>query len=423
LFKPLAQGKGLTLSLDTADSLPKECHGDSLRIRQILINLISNALKFTPEGGRIKITAESNKSGVRSDKHILTFRVTDTGIGIAKEQLSQLFTAFHQADATIARRFGGTGLGLAICKALVEKMGGEISVSSQPGKGTTFTFTLLLGKPEKSVRSEQKNGKPNSRVSGKRVLYIEDNRVNRLIMVEILASFGLIVTPVNDGTSAIEEIGKKPFDLVITDIFLPDMKGYELAEKIRPLMQNPCPIVALTASGTKEIREKCLRSGISRFLVKPVLPNRLIEELNGLFANTEGSVEEDAPSETVPEEKRAFPQTLSGIDCTIAEEMVSGDTEVYQSALKLFYDALPETENTVARCLSDKQFREAAAILHRTKGSSNAIGAVDFARSCEALESIVRYEAPEHYTEVFEQWKTQLRRILYSEDIKRFLNV
>jgi signal transduction histidine kinase/CheY-like chemotaxis protein/HPt (histidine-containing phosphotransfer) domain-containing protein len=277
------QEKGLELLFKTDPSIPTALVGDPLRLGQILINLSNNAVKFT-DTGEIVVSAELVKKDKAQVK--LKFSVQDTGIGMTAEQAAKLFQPFMQADTSTTRKYGGTGLGLSISKRLAEMMGGEIWVESQPGQGSTFSFTANfdLGK-EKA----KKRFKPASELRGMKVLVVDDNATSRSILQEMLKSFSFEVSLAPSGEEGITELeaaGKdKPFELVIMDWKMPGMDGIEASKRIKHhkgLSKIP-PIILVTAYGREEIMQQAEQVGLEGFLLKPVNPSMLFDTIMQTF--------------------------------------------------------------------------------------------------------------------------------------------
>ncbi len=278
-----AQQKGLTLSHEVEYDVPYATIGDAGRLRQVLLNLIGNGVKFT-ERGEVALTVSCVPGAARNDTCMLQFRVRDTGIGISSEALGRLFRPFSQADGSTTRKFGGTGLGLVICKQLVEMMGGEIGVDTRPGEGSTFWFTVALGVPataEARHSSRHLAGPPVAPLNA-RVLLVEDNRINQEICIAMLQALGCEAETVSDGRGGVEAALGQHFDVVLMDCQMADMDGYAASAAIRAreatLNADPAragqaplrmPIVALTANAMTGDRESCLAAGMDDYLAKP----------------------------------------------------------------------------------------------------------------------------------------------------------
>ena len=248
--------------------------GDKLRLKQILINLLGNAVKFTPEYGVISFTlgmVEENERGVK-----IHFAVRDNGIGMTSEQIGRLFQAFSQADSTIFNRFGGSGLGLSISQNLAMMMGGTIAVKSKSGKGTAFEFSLVFPLAGEYSQDREMPSDVVPDLSGKRILLVEDVEINRIILAELLAETRVAIEEAVDGAAAVSAFSGKPlnyYDLVFMDVQMPVLDGYEATRKIRSLDRpdaKTVPIIAMTANAYKEDIEKALVSGMNGHLSKPV---------------------------------------------------------------------------------------------------------------------------------------------------------
>ena len=277
-----AEQKGVLLRFRTSPESPDFLVGDELRLRQVLINLISNGVKFT-ESGEVVVSAEP----VQMDEicAFIRFTVADTGIGIPLEQQPRLFQAFTQGDNSITRRYGGTGLGLAICRQLVELMGGEISLESSPGEGSRFTFTLQFQRVsvESTVEFQpvnQDDVTPHE-LAGARVLLVEDNELNRQVTRRYLEELGLVVSIACDGLEAVKLlVAGGQFDVALMDQRMPGMDGCEATRVIREeLKQKSLPIIAVTANASEHDRHNCLAAGMNDFLAKPISPRQLLATL------------------------------------------------------------------------------------------------------------------------------------------------
>ncbi len=256
--------------------------GDALRIQQILLNLINNALKFTPKG---KVTIEVSDGEDESGNHQVQFRIKDTGIGIAQEKLSLIFDKFTQSDSSITRQYGGTGLGLTISRSLTERMGGTIAVNSKIGKGTTFLVTLPLakGNTEEMILFTAPARASVETVSDQRVLLVEDYPANILVATTLLQQFGYCYDTVPNGIEALSRIREQPYGAILMDIQMHGMDGYETTRQIREWERsNSQPesyIIAMTAHALQGDREKCLDAGMNDYISKPFSPVVLQEKL------------------------------------------------------------------------------------------------------------------------------------------------
>ena len=277
LLAPKAHQKdlGLDVKFDPRGvGLPTAVVGDVTRLRQVLLNLIANAIKFTREG-RVTISVEAEK-GPSRDEVTLHFSVTDTGIGIPKEKLNKLFEAFSQVDSSTTREFGGTGLGLAISKRLAEAMGGGITVESEPGRGSTFHVRIVTridaGAP--AVGRAPQSSAPIAKGESLRLLLADDNAINRQVGVALLAQLGYEVDVVENGAEVLRALESRTYDIVFLDVQMPVMDGYEAARRIRTAWaanEHSRPrVIAMTAGARPRDREMCLEAGMDDFLAKPL---------------------------------------------------------------------------------------------------------------------------------------------------------
>ncbi len=274
-----AQSKGLTVNWKVDPAVPARLTGDPTRLRQILNNLVSNAIKFTERG---QVDVEIKLVSATDGEVFLHIAVRDTGIGIPPEKMEEIFEPFTQADGSTTRRFGGTGLGLSIASRLARMMGGRIWVESEVGKGSTFHVALrfAVAQPHAGQPAATEVEAGSHPRTALRILLAEDNPINQKVIVKILEVEGHQVTVASDGNEAVELAGREAFDLILMDVQMPTMSGLEAARLIRErehVTGGHIPIVALTASAMKGDRERCLEAGMDDYLSKPVRPDALLE--------------------------------------------------------------------------------------------------------------------------------------------------
>lgn len=288
MFAGKASAKGIQLTITSASDVPQVLIGDRSRLQQILNNLVGNAVKFTDEGW---VNVNLEQQGRVADSIDLQIVVEDTGIGIAADQQKQLFQPFQQGDGSITRRFGGTGLGLVIAQRLAQMMGGEISVSSVEGKGSTFSFTLRLrlplgalahGSMEQDGQSAETPGffsghRSSPSLEGLRALVVDDSEINLALLRALLTNQGVDVVAVESGSDALEEFRAAEFDIVLMDLEMPGMSGIETSRKIREAdgEKSDIPIIAVTAHALPEKREQVRNAGMNELLAKPYFPEQL----------------------------------------------------------------------------------------------------------------------------------------------------
>ena len=280
-FRVTAKNKSIEIETNIGDGIPNTLIGDPARLTQILNNLFSNALKFTEEGEvRLSVNiVEDFENSIR-----LQFAISDTGIGIEKERVDTIFESFTQASQNTKRLFGGTGLGLTISKQLAELQGGTISVDSEEGEGSTFYVELSFekGSSEEEAKSIPEDFDSERSLSGLKVLLAEDNLVNQKVMLRFLERWNVEMKVVDNGEEAVEAIKEYNYDVVLMDLQMPKMDGYEASENIRKLddpYKRKTPIIALTAAALKEVREKVYASGMNDFVTKPFNPADLEQKL------------------------------------------------------------------------------------------------------------------------------------------------
>ena len=296
LWESRLHGKGLTFSFEVAPDVAPVLKTDPTRIRQILFNLIGNAAKFTEVGG---VTLAISQRHLTDEELELRFAVTDTGIGIAAEAQSRLFTKFSQADGSTTRKYGGTGLGLAICKELTELLGGEIGVENTARQGTTFWFTVPCAPGDADATDseiwmhEAVATDDSVTVQPLRILVAEDNHVNQAVLKAMLIKTGHKIDMVANGAEAVNAVMRVPYDLVLMDVHMPEMDGVTATHKIRELPGEvgQIPIIALTANAMKGDREKYIEAGMTDYVSKPINPNALFAAI----AKCNGQVPTDIP--------------------------------------------------------------------------------------------------------------------------------
>ncbi len=365
LQRVTAASKGLVLDLQWDERLSHWYRGDLGRLQQVLTNLIGNAIKFTSDGEVIVRCQLLEPEGKRQR---ICFSVEDSGIGMSEEQLQRLFQRFSQADSSTTREDGGTGLGLVISRELVECMGGNLTVESQPGQGSTFTFILPLELGEARVQE----GLPRQQKHFQaRVLVVDDDYTNQVVARGLLKRLGLEVVCANNGEEALQLLQRHDFDLVFLDAQMPVMDGYTTARQIRdpasPVRDHRIPLVAMTANAMDSAREQCLEAGMDDYISKPVEPNRLQRMLQHYLPEEKQSDVGDVPSTgQTPAHADAAP-VLFDYE-RILEEMMLGDEAILDATLAEINRSLPGMMANLRRALQVQDAQLAASLAHKIKG-------------------------------------------------------
>jgi two-component system sensor histidine kinase/response regulator len=371
----MVEQRGLELIFRQSPDLPTLLVGDSIRLSQILRNLISNSIKFS-EHGKIIVAIDGVE---RTQTHTaLRFSVYDSGIGISPEQLARLFQAFSQGDGSTIRRYGGTGLGLIICKRLVEAMGGRIVVDSTPGRGSTFSFVLNFDLPahpaHRPVNEDaMMESAPSPRLAGVRVLIVEDNPVNQAVAEGILASAGAISAIAANGREAVDLLRTRTFDAVLMDLQMPEMDGYSATRAIRTeLGLTRLPIIAVTAHALEEEKLRCREVGMSEHLSKPVDAEHMIRIIWRLV---EATREIDA---------------LPGIDMQDALTRLDGNRELLEEVYRDFCRHYRRAADEMARLIATGAREDAASLAHLLKGVAGNLGAKRIASAARAIDTALK---------------------------------
>ncbi|CAK0759621.1 two-component system, sensor histidine kinase and response regulator [Gammaproteobacteria bacterium] len=418
--------KRLVFTIETSPAIPKHLRGDSLRLGQVLTNLVSNAVKFTQQGEiLIKIALiEDSEETV-----ILRFAIYDTGLGMTPEQVKNLFQAFYQADTSITRQYGGTGLGLSISKQLIKMMGGEIHVTSQLGVGSCFTFTARFAKSKDKgdlsyevVTAEQVFQK----LSDVRVLLVEDNEINQQVAREILEKVGVRVTVANNGQESVAMVGREQFDVILMDMQMPVMDGLTASLEIRKRFTFfDLPILAMTANAMTGDREKCLAAGMNDHIAKPINTAKLYETLirwvrpNSPLPSTVPLVVDSpvldindhlaklmdgqelstvllkwippkkissSPQPIIPLSTDCHAFELPGFDLISAVKRLMGNWSLLRVLLLRFRSDFSDASEKLEHYIATGARSDGIRLIHTIKGLGKSIGATELALLAERLE-------------------------------------
>jgi PAS domain S-box-containing protein len=408
-----ASKKQLYLKFIFADNIPEFITGDPERLKQVLLNLISNALKFTSKGGvTVKVSVVSqNNVDIQ-----LRFEVVDTGSGIPPDKMGQLFQAFSQADSSTTRKYGGTGLGLAISKQIVELMGGKIGVESKVGQGSMFWFAAsfkVFQDNESAKVYDQTQGTYTEKIHQSAlpqmltILYVEDNDVNRMLGENLLKNQGHIVKLANNGKAAIEILTDEVFDLILMDIQMPEMDGYEATRIIRDpnssVRAHNTPIIALTANALSRDRQKCIHLGMNGFVTKPILLNNLLAEMHKIFLST------NAPAPATPVEESLF---ANDFDPQYFLKVFANSSTTFAAAIiNKFLDKRPTIMANISQAIQEKNAQELQKEAHTFKGMcsyfSNSMKDIAF-----DLENHGRSGGLSESQKVFERLNTSVQDLI-----------
>ena len=390
LFSSSARDKGLDVFFRAGADVPPHLVGDSLRLGQVCANLLGNAVKFTEKG---YVELAISRLGEDNGQVRLHFEVRDTGIGMNKTQQEKLFQAFSQADSSTTRKYGGTGLGLVIARKLVEHMGGELGVKSASGKGSFFFFDLTLPVASMSYDHSECSTENHGKVedlevipsfSGRSILLVEDNALNREVALQWLAKTDVRVFVADNGAHAVEMVESRPFDLIIMDLQMPVMDGYEATRRIRKSFPN-IPVIALSASVLETEKEKARRVGMNAHLAKPIDERELYRTLGQWLKP--GYIRARKQSSGDMRETSLLPLSLEGFDLEKGLESSDRDAAFYLDLLHRFRNQLSIPPFSTLMEDIDRDAEDTARrTVHTIKGTAATLGAIHLAETSAAIE-------------------------------------
>ncbi len=397
----------VSMNLEVGDGVPEFIVGDSVRLRQILINLTGNAVKFT-EKGKIDVKVALESADQEGESVELRFIVSDTGVGIEQSKLETIFDSFTQADSSTTREYGGTGLGLAISRKLGEMLGGTLRARSAPGRGSAFTITLPFQLPTGTNRV---SGVPEdvpelelpAEASKLKVLVAEDNEINRRITTALLTKLGCRVTEVENGKKALAVFKKERPDLVLMDVQMPEMDGLKTTRKIRALESSGgshATIVAMTARAMKEDRQQCLDSGMDDYLPKPVslaLLRRVIVRSSERVDHRKQHYAEESTMDTTSESSNA-----TDFDNTAFIHRLQGDTDLARETLSAFVSILPARLEEIDQAFGENEMEKVREYSHTMKGTCSTVSAVALTEHFRRIHECVDTGKPEDIPRVIE---------------------
>ena len=384
-FVLIAKEKGLTVKIERDEKVGAAHFGDEMRIRQVLVNLVNNAVKFTSKGSvTIAVSAAEHSDSVQH----LRIEVRDTGIGIAPEKLQTLFGRFSQADSSIHSRFGGTGLGLTISKRLVELMGGEIGLESIEGQGTTLWLTLTLPCIDPSALAEKEAPTGSElKTAGRHILVVDDVDLNRELVTALLAPLGHSVHQAADGAEAVTAVASTDYDLVLMDVQMPGMDGLSATRAIRAVDRfAELPIIAMTAQALPAQIETCHAAGMNDYLAKPITPAALTAAIEKWGGGGRSHREAMSPSDQSMTDLRDEFVAQCAKELTRVKALLASGTPGARDALKRLVHRAAGT----AGMLGLEDMSAYATELNEALGRDNAPGGDEYAQCMARLEQLVR---------------------------------
>ncbi len=436
LVKVAAAQKGLKMNLELSDDIPRVLYGDEGRIRQILINILNNAIKFTKQGYvKLSVSGRYTENG----RYELTYIVEDTGIGIRKEDFKNIFENFQQLDMNINRKNEGTGLGLAITRSLVQLMDGDISLESEYGKGTTFTVKLIQEvKDTKTIKEEpvtredlQQTDKRMFKCEGYRVLAVDDNLINRKIVVAMMQEYDFEVDESDSGKKAIELAKGKAYDMILMDHMMPEMDGIEATRIIR----SECPfnsssiIVALTANAIEGAKEMYLSNGFEDFLAKPFERIQLHDLLSKWIPDSKKLyVDNEVKADKISEDELAE-IFMSGVDVRDAIKKRNCNIKDYLELLNLFYLEGQNKKSYMRQLFFEGDYKNYGIEAHALKSAAANIGAYNLSEKAKELEFAVKEDRIDdvfqNYNSLevsYENILTEIENVLKKKEFGMFQN-
>ncbi len=366
LFKEKAREKNNTLDFKAHKTIPELISTDPTRLTQIIINLVGNALKFTTKGF-VKVEAE-----LLHETNMICLKVSDSGIGIPTDKFDSIFERFHQASGDTTRKFGGSGLGLSIVKNLVELQGGQIEVESEPGEGSVFTVTLPYKKVEEKDRllmQPDKKINPKHKTSDLSILIVEDNRFNQVLATKIIKSFGFRSEIAGNGKIAIDLIRKNKYDVVLMDMQMPVMDGYEATQIIRTQLKSMVPIIAMTAHAISDERDKCLKVGMNDYISKPFKTEHLYNRIMHLSGKKDEVVKTEIP---VPKHDKKPTHAL--LDLSQIRKLSGNDRKFEVQVLDIFIKDTPIALQKIEEGIQEKNYPTIKISAHTLQSSVNLLG-------------------------------------------------
>jgi len=363
LFETKIQEKNLQLIKEYDSRIPNVLVGDPVRLHQIVLNLVSNAVKFTSEG---KIMVSVRLLTETEDEVSIEFAVKDTGIGIPNNKLENIFDNFQQASSGTARLYGGTGLGLAIVKQLVEPQGGTIRVESEIGRGSTFSFVLHFQKTKAEAETVNDTMEWDSEIKNIKVLVVEDMALNQLLMKTLLDDFGFECDISANGKIAVDKMQSKIYDIVLMDLQMPEMNGFEATEYIRNTLKSQVPIIALTADVTTVDFEKCKAVGMNDYIAKPIDERLLYSKIIGLVKKSMAATEQDAKAKAI--------EIVRCINLEYLNQRTKSNPALMSEMIGLYLEQTPPLIQSMRKAFQEKDWEMLSSAVHKIIPSFSIVG-------------------------------------------------
>ncbi|PKD44077.1 PAS domain-containing hybrid sensor histidine kinase/response regulator [Rhodohalobacter barkolensis] len=417
-MKDRADQKGLNLSLVISDKVSEQLIGDSVRLSQILMNLIGNAIKFTKDG---EVAVYVRQLEVVNERVHLEIKVKDTGIGIPESLVSEIFESFNQAAKNTTYKYGGTGMGLSIVRQLVGHMDGKIGVKSREGEGTAVSITLPFELVDSSSNfkslDELYGADEKTDFKGYKVLIVDDYTVNRRIVKGMMKKLGVEVDEAEDGRSALEMIANNDYSVIFMDVHMPGMDGLEATQKIRNLeddVKSQVPVIAITASVLDRDIEECKKAGMNGFIAKPFTFNELYERFSNFISK---DYSEESSGEVESKE-------FIGFKIENLEELTGGDDDLLKEMLDLFLEQTPDMMEKILDNLDNKNYEKVKMNTHTLKPTFTYVGIQEATELAEKIEEMAGRENPpseELEKSIYRLKEISDRSILEVQELRRSL--
>jgi len=385
IMKGQAQNKSLEFVAEVSESANKVFIGDSTRIRQIMINLLGNAIKFTNRG---KVSLHCDAKSTSPNETDLKIVIEDTGIGMKKSYAKNIFSKFSQEDKSTARKYGGTGLGMAMTQELIHLMGGSIKIKSEIGKGTRIDIQLRLPLGDEKQTTKRKKTYSYDTLKGLHILLVEDNEINRLVASNALNIAGIKITEAYDGKEAIRKLKKKSFDLILMDLQMPVMDGFTATKIIRKELQIKTPIIALSANAFKNEIDRCLEAGMNDFITKPFEEDALLESIAeniGKEIKVNKAASPIASAEKIDNGSQLY-------DLTKLKEISRGNDDFVRKMINVFLESTPSALSQIIKAWQEKDFLTISKIAHQIKSSIDNMGIWSLSEEIRIVEKLALEE-------------------------------